>query len=197
MSAASPSGLLDRTAPSLAQRAAAILRAEVADGALDNIGVSERRWSAARHDLLATAAARPPGDQVEQLVRDVLDLVAPAAQPLPRHAAQPLPALRATDAVRPGGTAVVSTTLQNDHPNDIDVGFTCSDLVAEPGHRIAASRLRMVPERLRIPAGRSADLAIILDAPDDTPVGTYRALLQAVGNPALFAVLTFPVGFVR
>ena len=197
MSVASPTGLSSPAAPSLAERAAAILRDEIANGALDNIGIAERRWSAVRRDLLGTAAPRSALDQAEQLLRDVLDLVAPAAERRPPRTAEPPPALYATDTVRPGGTAVISTGLHNDQPTDVEVRFTWSDLVAEPGHRIAASRLRMVPERLRIPAGHSTDLAVILDTPDDSPPGTYRALFQAVENPGLSAVLTFPVGFVR
>jgi hypothetical protein len=92
MNAGSPVVMLDRSVPALAERAAAILRDEIASGALANIAAASRVWSMHRRDLIIAEATRRPAAEVGGLVDAVLDLLAPppassAASSLPPVAA--------------------------------------------------------------------------------------------------------------
>jgi hypothetical protein len=111
-----------------------------------------------------------------------------------RQPVDPVPVLRARHSAVPGGTAEIRTSLRNDGPAPVEIGFLWSDLIGEPAGRIRASRLRIVPGRVRVPSGALADLTIVLDVPDDAPSGLYRALLHATGRADSCALVTFPVG---
>jgi len=92
MNAGSPVVMLDRSVPALAERAAAILRDEIASGALANIAAASRVWSMHRRDLIIAEATRRLAAEVGGLVDAVLDLLAPppassAASSLPPVAA--------------------------------------------------------------------------------------------------------------
>jgi hypothetical protein len=214
MNAGSPMVMLDRGTPTLAERATAILRDEIANGALANLARASQVWSAHRRDPSAPDATRQLAAELGGLLDTVLDLLAPprstAASSLPPpvavldHAAErgqqtiePLPVLRARRSVPAGGAAEIHTGLRNDGPTPVEVGFVWSDLVAEPDGRIHASRLRLLPGRVRLPPGAAADLAIGLDVPSEARPGLYQALLQATGRVGLRALLTFPVGLGR
>ena len=215
MNAGSPVVMLDRSALTLAERATAILREEIANGALANIAAASQVWPTHRRDLITAEATRRLAAEVSRLVDSVLDLLAPpppssAASSLPPPAAvldhageqgrqmiEPLPVLRARRSVPPGGTAEIHTGLRNDGPTPIEVGFVSSDLVAEPDGRIHAGRLRLLPARVRVPPGAFVDLAIGLDVPHDARPGLYHALLQATERVGLRALLTFPIGLER
>jgi hypothetical protein len=197
--------------PSLTERAEAVLRDEMAGGALANIAAASQVWSAHRRDLVLPEVTRRLAAEVGGLLDTVLDLLAPvprspAASSLPppvrqdrapqreRQPVEPMPVLRARRPAPPGGTAEIRTSLQNDGPAAVEVDFLLSDLVGEPAGRIRASRLRLAPGRVRVPSGALADLTIALDVPDDARPGLYHALLQATGRAELCALLTFPVG---
>ncbi|MEX5720838.1 COG1470 family protein [Geodermatophilus maliterrae] len=211
MDVRSPHLLRDAGTPSLADRAQAVLRDEIAGGALANITAASQMWSAHRRDLVVPEMTRRLVAEVGGLLDTVLDLLAPpprspAASPLPgpvgqdrapqreRQPAGPVPVLRARRPAPPGGTAEIRTSLQNDGPDPVEIGFLWSDLVGEPAGRIRASRLRLVPGRVRVPAGALADLTIGLDVPDDARPGLYHVLLRATGRAESCALLTFPVG---
>ena len=212
MNAGPQEARLDRGTPTLAERATAILRDEIANGALANITAASQGWTAHGRGLLIPEMAR--GLEAEFLgLRDaVLDLIAPqrrsTAAPLSRPAAspdqavdraqpkiEPLPVLRAVRSVPPGDAAEIHTGLRNDGPTPVQMGFVWSDLVAEPDGRIQAGCLRLLPGRVRVPAGGLVDLAIGLDVPNDARPGLYRTLLEATEPLGLRALLTFPVGF--
>jgi hypothetical protein len=211
MNVGSPVVMPERGTPTLAERATAILRDEIANGALGNIATASRVWSAHHRDLFAPEATRRLAVELGGLLGTVLDLLTPpprssAASSLPPPAAaldlaaergqqttEPLPILRARRSVPPGGTAEIHTGLRNDGPTPVEVGFVWSDLVAEPDGRIHADCLRLLPGRVRIPPGAFVDLAIGLDVPDDARPGLYHALLQATERVGLRALLTFPV----
>ena len=211
MNAGSRVVMPERGTPTLAERATAILRDEIANGALGNIDTASRVWSAHHRHLLAPEATRRLAAEFGGLLDTVLDLLTPpprtaAASSLPSPAAvldlasergrqtiEPLPVLRARRSVPPGGAAKIHTGLRNDGPTPVEVGFVWSDLVAEPDGRIHAGCLRLLPGRVRIPPGAFVDLAIGLDVPDDARPGLYHALLQATERVGLSALLTFPV----
>jgi hypothetical protein len=215
MNAESPVGMLDPGTPTLAERATAILRDEIANGALANIAVARPMWPAHRRDLITPEATRRLAAELGGLLDTVLDLLAPPPRSLagsslpppaavPDHATErgqqtiePLPVLRARRSVTPGGAAEIHTGLRNDGPTPVEVGFVWSDLVAEPDSRIHAGCLRLLPSRVRIPPGTFADLAIALDVPNDARPGLYHALLQATERAGLGALLMFPVGLER
>jgi hypothetical protein len=199
--------LPDRDPPTLTERAAAILRDEIANGALTNIAAASRVWPAHRLGLMTPEATRRLVAEFGGLLDTVLDLLAPpprSSAAVSDHAVErggqtiePLPVLRARRPVPPGGAAEIHTSLRNDGPTPVEVGFVCSDLVAEPDGRIHAGCLRLLPGRVRILPDDFAGLAIGLDVPDDARPGLYHALLQATERAGLRALLTFPVGLER
>jgi hypothetical protein len=202
MTAASPVVTSDRAKPSLAERAAAILRDEVENGALANVATARQRWPAVYRDLVA-AAASPRAADVGGLIGDVLDLLAPPlpagrdGRPSPpRPTAGPVPVLTARRAAAPGGTSVIRTGLQNDGPDVVEVAFTWSDLVAAPDSRIAASHLRLSADRARVRPGEALELTIVLDVPRAARAGLYRVVVQTTADLGPCALLTFPVGTV-
>jgi hypothetical protein len=196
--------MVESGTPALAERAAAILRDEIANGALANVAAASQVWPAHRRHLLASEAARWLAAELGGLLDTVLDLLTPPPRPsaaVPNHGVErgrqtiePLPVLRARRPIPPGGAANIHTRLRNDGPTPVEVGFGWSDLVAEPDGRIHAGCLRLLPGRVRIPPGAFVDLAIGLEVPDDTRPGLYHALLQATERVGLRALLTFPVG---
>lgn len=211
MNAGSPMVMLDRGTPPLAERATAILRDEIASGALANVARASQVWSAHRRDVFAPEATRRLAAEFGGLLDTVLDLLAPprssAASSSPpsvrprdhagargQQTIEPLPVLRARRSVPPGGAAEIHTGLRNDGSTPVELGFVWSDLVAEPDARIHASRIRLLPGRVRVPPGAAVDLAIGLDVPSETRPGLYQALLQATECEGLRALLTFPVG---
>jgi hypothetical protein len=211
MNAGSQVAMLDRGTPTLVERATAILRDEIANGALANIAVASQVWSAHRRGLITPELTRRLEAEFLGLRDTVLDLIAPsprlsAASSLSRPAAEldhaaeraqqaiePLPVLRALRNVPPGGAAEIHTGLRNDGPTPVEVGFVWSDLVAEPDGRIHAGCLRLPPGRVRVPPGGFVDLAIGLDVPNDARPGLYHTLLEATEPLGLRALLTFPV----
>jgi hypothetical protein len=195
---------LDDGTPTLAERVTAILRDEIANGALANIAAASHVWSAHRRGLITHEMTRRLEAEFLGLRDTVLDLIAPAASSLPRaglaHAAEraqqtiePLPLLRAPRSVPPGGAAEIHTGLRNDGPTPVEVGFVWSDLVAESDGRIHAGCLRLPPGPLRVPPGGFVDLAIGLDVPNDARPGLYHTLLEAPEALGLRALLIFPV----
>jgi hypothetical protein len=207
MNAGSTVVLPDRDPSTLTERATAILRDEIANGALANIAAASRVWPAHRLGLITPEATRRMVAELGGLLDTVLDLLAPppgSSAAVSDHAAgrgrqtiEPLPVLWARRSVPPGGAAEIHAGLRNDGPTPVEVGFMCSDLVAEPDGRIHAGCLRLLPGRVRIPPGDLAGLAIGLDVPDDARPGLYHALLQATERAGLRALLTFPVGLDR
>jgi hypothetical protein len=195
----------------MAERASAVLRDEIANGALANIVAASQGWTAHRRALITPELTRGLAAELLGLRDAVLDLIAPprrsTAAPPSRPAAwpdqaaeraqpkiEPLPLLRAVRSVPPGGAAEIHTGLRNDGPSPVQMGFAWSDLVAEPDGRIPAGCLRLLPGRVRVPAGGLVDLAIGLDVPHDARPGLYRTLLEATEPLGLRALLTFPVG---
>jgi hypothetical protein len=211
MNAGSQVARLDRGTPTLAERATAILRDEIANGALANIAAASHVWSAHRRGLLTPEMTRRLEAEFLGLRDAVLDLIAPppwssaaSSQSRPAagldHAAEraqqtiePLPVLRALRSVAPGGAAEIHTGLRNDGPTPVEVGFVWSDLVAESDDRIHAGCLRLPPAPLRVPPGGFVDLAIGLDVPNDARPGLYHTLLEAPEALGLRALLMFPV----
>ena len=199
----------------LGERAAAILRDEIEHGALANIAAASQVWSTHHRDLLTPEATRRLAAEFGGLLDTVLDLLTPpsrsaaASSPPPaamlpdyavdqgRQTIEPLPVLRARRSAPLGGAAEIHTRLRNDSPTVAEVGFVWSDLVAEPDGRIHAGCLRLLPDRVRIPPGACADLAIGLEVPEGARPGLYHALLQATERVGLRALLTFPVALDR
>jgi hypothetical protein len=140
MNAGSPVVMPERGTPTIAERATAILRDEIANGALGNIATASRVWSAHHRDLLAPEATRRLAAEFGGLLDTVLDLLTrpqrTAASSLPppgavldlaaergRQTIEPLPVLHARRSVPPGGAAEIHTGLRNDGPTPVEVGF--------------------------------------------------------------------------
>jgi hypothetical protein len=202
MTSASPVATADHGAPTFAERASAILRDEIASGALANIAAAGQRWPTVYRDLV-TAATAPRAADIGGLMGDLLELLVPArpAGPIGRddrssdrhRAVEPGTVLSAARAVAPGGSTAITTALQNDGPDVAEVAFVWGDLTAAPDRRIAASHLRLSPDRARIPPGASFDLAIVLDVPPEAAPGLYRVAIRTTAHLGPSALLTFPV----
>jgi hypothetical protein len=196
--------MVESGTPALAERAAAMLRDEIANGALANVAAASQVWPVHRRHLLASEAARWLAAELGGLLDTVLNLLAPpprSAAAVPDHGEQrgrqtiePLPVLRARRSIPLGGAAKIHTRLRNDGLTPAEVGFVWSDLVAVPDGRIDAGCLRLLPGRVRVLPGAFVDLAIGLEVPDDARPGLYHALLQATERIGLRALLTFSVG---
>ena len=199
-----------RDGPVIVQRMNDILRDEIQGGALANIASATRAWSAHRRDLVLPEVTRRLATEFSGLLGTVLDLIAPIPQPAadshvpptsqtrphPR-AEQPVesvPVLRAGAPGEPGGRAEIRTAVTNDGPDPVEVGFLCSDLVAEPRGRIAAACLRFLPARLDVPPGAVADLVIDLHVPQDARPGLYHSLLHTTDRGGSPALLMFRIG---
>ena len=89
---------------------------------------------------------------------------------------------------------MIRTAVVNDGPTPVEIGFLCSDLVAEPRGRIAAACLRFRPARLDVPPGAAADLVIDLHVPHDARPGVYHSLLHTTDRGGAPALLMFRVG---
>jgi hypothetical protein len=198
-----------RDGPVIVQRMNDILRDEIQGGALANIASATRAWSAHRRDLVLPEVTRRLATEVSGLLGTVLDLIAPPqlaadshvpplsqARPHPR-AEQPVesvPVLRAPFPGAPGGRAEIRTAVMNDGPDPVEIGFLCSELVAEPRGRIAAACLRFLPARLDVPPGAVADLVIDLHVPEDARPGLYHSLLHTTDRGGSPALLMFRIG---
>jgi hypothetical protein len=199
-----------RHGPVIAERMNDILRAEIQGGALANIAASTRAWSAYRRDLALPDVTRRLVTEFSGILGAVLDLIAPIPRPAtdphgppvsrplpPPRAEQPVasvPVLRARRPGAPGGRAEIRTAVVNDGPTPVEIGFFCSDLVAEPRGHIAAACLRFRPARLDVPPGAVADLVIDLDVPQDARPGLYHSLLNTTDRGGSPALLMFLVG---
>jgi hypothetical protein len=166
----------------IADRAAAILRDEIADGALANITRAKRVWST------------DPGAIVASLARAY---TRPAALPdTPRYETtsdEQVVVLQARRSVVPGASAKIETLLSNDRRRPIDVGFWCTDLLSASGARITPDRVRLEPASVRIPPAATAPLAILVDVPFDAAPGVYRGLLQAADLLDVQAIVSLSV----
>jgi hypothetical protein len=199
-----------RDRPLIAQRMDAILRDEIQAGALANIASATRAWADHRRDLALPEATRRLATEFGGLVGTVLDLVAPMTVPAADWPASParrtrpgsrteqivesVPVLRAKRPGAPGGRAEIRTAVMNDGSVPVEVGFFCSDLVAERQGRIAAACLRFRPAWLDVPPGATADLVIDLDVPRDAEPGLYHSLVHTTDRGGSPALLIFRVG---
>lgn len=194
--------------PTVAERANAILLEEIAGGALANVAAARRAWSAPRRDVLLPDLTRRFAADVGGLLETVLELMAPrpltgswappsagpnSAPTGGRRDGEAVPVLRARRPAGPGGAAEIRTSVENDGPSPVEVGFLWSDLVADSDGRIPAGFLRLAPGRVRVAPGTAVVLTIGLDVPRGARPGVYRGLLQATEPVGLRAVLTFPV----
>jgi len=161
------------SAEGIVSRAAAILRGEIAAGALANVGQASRTWSQYRvPSLLGGGLGRSAGSLDTLLESFIESLI--QASPVSR-----LPTVRPGGPVRPGETARLVASLVNDAARAVDVRFACGDLLNQSGGRISRRNIRLEPTPLRIEPGRHSELRIALQVPPEALPGTYAALLQA------------------
>jgi hypothetical protein len=209
MDATAPLSTRARDRPAIAQQMNRILQEEIAGGALANIATATRVWSAHRRDHVVPGLTRRLATEFSDFLNPVLDLIAPVQQPAaqwqlpPTEPAEPppegklvesVPVLRARRPGAPGGTVGIRTALQNEGPAPVEAGFRWSDLVAEDGGHIRAACLRLLPCRLTVPPGVSADLVIDLSVPDDATSGEYHTLLETTDRGGSRALLIFRIG---
>ena len=199
-----------RDGPVVARLMNDILRDEIQRGALANITSATRAWSVHRRDRALPEATRFLATEFSGLLGTVLDLIAPISQPATgsptapttrirsRPPAEPpvecVPVLRARRPAAPGGRAEIRTAVQNEGPTPVEIGFFCSDLVAPPLGRIAATCLRFQPARLDVPPGAVADVVIDLLVPHDARPGLYHSLLRTNDHGGSSVLLMFRVG---
>jgi hypothetical protein len=145
-------------------------------------------------------AVRRLNAEVGDVLETILDLLAPRTYSAVVYRAASyqdppasVAALRA-GSVMPGQTGEIRTGLRNDSGQPVDLSFVCSDLVGDAGQRIAADRIQLQPNRVRLEPDGLVRLTIALEVPANASPGLYRALLQASSLESLRALVTFPVG---
>jgi hypothetical protein len=168
----------------LAKRAAAILREEIAAGALGNIAQSNRIWLASRRDRFGSHLVRHVRTDIEQLVQALLDVLPPNPD---------ITVLRPLSPIRRGQTGGIRAWLANSTSDPSDLQFICSDLAGDSGGYMRANCVRISPQPLHLPAGQVVQLDLTVCIPGDVSPGVYRATLQAADCPTLRAVVSVPV----
>lgn len=174
----------DRERSGIAERAAAILQQEVADGALSNIATSSTMWSSSRRDLIS--AVSRAHTELEDLAATVLDIL--TTRPAPRQHL-----LQSTLPGIPGVPNELRARLRNDSQRVVDLCFACSDLVADSGQRIPSAFVELSPTRLRLLPGDEDDVTIRLHVPENAVSGVYRGLLSSTEFNGPRALVQFPV----
>jgi len=176
----------DVTELGIAERAAAVLRDELATGALANIDHAVRMWSAREPGVYHVEAARRVLSDIESFVEGVLDVLVAAGNALSD--------LHPAGWASPGSVAQICTRLANETRQPVEAAFACTDLIAPPNKVIRAERVRVSPLRVQIPPGETVNLAIAVLVPENASPGIYQALLQSPDIAGLRALVTVPVG---
>jgi hypothetical protein len=176
----------------IAEGAAAILRQEVADGALANIASSDRMR--AQTPELMSAATRARAD-LEDLAAAVLDLLAPRSKARRTSASWPeaLHVLQPPVPGVPGRLTEIRARLRNDRPGPTDLSLACTALLTGSGESVPSDCIALRPERLRLGPGEEGDVSIRLAVPATAQRGLHRGLLQSSNCNGLCAVVRLPV----
>ena len=186
----------DREGSSIAQRAAAILRQELADGALANIARTSTIWASPPRDLMsAVSRAR---NEFEDLAATVLDVLASGPAPRPHVAAAPqyADATHVLQSLEPGVAGApteLRARLRNDSRHPVDMSFACTDLVAASGQRISSAYVVLSPSQLHLQPGDEVDVRIRIHVPENAAAGVYRGLLQATNSNGPRALVQVPI----
>lgn len=207
-----------RATPIIVQKAASILEEEVAMG----IGAAKRIEQ--RFLDVAALRAQSPDAVMSRFRRDaheavdiILDIVTAAATTVGeragrfvnitasgRHTTTTSPAaeepgirlskIRFTGAVKAGGDATVSISLENESDQQTaEFTLVAGELVSASGERIAASAVTFTPPTLSVGPRSSGQVVVRVAVPAGTRPGTYEGLVRATQLDALRALLSIEV----
>ena len=95
--------------------------------------------------------------------------------------------------VAAGEIARVELKLTNDSPVPRQVALYASNFIADLGYEIPAWRLSFSPRGVVLGANSTMQFQVAVDTPEQTPAGSYSALLQAFGVRTFRAVLILDV----
>ena len=149
-------------------------------------------------DLLTRAASVLEGElarlPLQGLAGRWLAVPTEAPAPAPERSAQAqVPLVQAAAAVQAGATAVATIQIANEESGDVKVTLYGTDFIADSGYQLPAHRMTVTP-RVATLAGKScANFEIRVAVPEQTPAGTYSALIQAMGSRYVKAVLSLDV----
>jgi hypothetical protein len=100
---------------------------------------------------------------------------------------------RATTRTRPGEAVELTVGLANDDlERPAQIELFCTELLAGPDRCISRDQVTLLPPRLEIPPGGSADVVVRISVPPGA-AGTYGGLLQGVGRSQLQALVSVRV----
>lgn len=121
-------------------------------------------------------------------------IAVPAEAPAPELPAQAqVPLVHAAAAVRAGATAVATIEVANEESADVKVTLYGTDFIADSGYHLPAHRMTVTPRIATLAGKSSANFEIQVAIPEQTPAGTYSALIQAMGSRYVKAVLSLDV----
>jgi hypothetical protein len=167
-------------APSLVERAAAILAREpaVSENASDD-GWQGCASPAPAAMLAARASVLPCApNQV------ALATTAPLRDVALLDPGHPVPA---------GTTAVVPLTLANDDSAAVTLGFVATDLLSGSGGSLPARQVTFVPAQIALAAGAQETIQIRIAVPAGAPSGSLTGLIQTTGDDCVRAVIELQV----
>jgi hypothetical protein len=121
-----------------------------------------------------------------------------AAFALPRYAESAqaddrVPLIHCPAPVQAGSTACASFTVLNDEPAPSEVTLYTSNFIADSAYEIPAVRVSASPRTRTIPPRGRETFEIKIAVPQQTPIGIYSGLIQAMGTKYVKAVLSVEV----
>ncbi len=203
-----PSPTVSGGGASIVERAAAILEEELKTPLLhESPGLSPLGDPPTRGPAELGGAPGQAGRDARALVDALLRPLAPGgtsrgtaaggapAEERPSRDAELLatdgPVFRVTARARPGQLIELAIGLVNDDPDaPAEVELFCTDLLAAPDLRLPGARVTMLPSRLQLEPGGSADVVIRVDISPGAARGSYVGLLRATNLDDLQAIVT-------
>jgi hypothetical protein len=166
-----------------------------------------RREAAASRSRVCPCVARQLRDLLQRVERAVAELVEKASCLIAREALRFSSALAgstrssnqtgimpiACQPVAAGQIARFELALTNDADTPRHVALYASNFIGDLGYEVPSWRITCSPRGVAMGAHSSMTFEVAVEVPEQTPAGSYSALLQAFGVQAFKAVLVLDV----
>lgn len=196
------------------QKAASILEEEIAAGIVAAQRVEKRFINVNK------TRSRKPDDTIQRFRRDshelvdmLLDLVdagtkyidvltqrvirvrgAEHQEKSEPTSGEQIPTLIMPQSLKPGESAEVPMTLENDSDKSTgELGFHSTDLINASGDQISAEQITFTPPLVTIARHKTQKITVTASVPKGTPSGVYSGLIQATKLNQLRALLMVQV----
>lgn len=104
-----------------------------------------------------------------------------------------VPLVQCAAPVKPGSAGRATLRVSNEDSTPAQVTLYATNFVADSGYDLPAHRMSVTPRTAKIAGHADAVFEIAVAVPEQTPAGTYSALIQAMGSRYVKAVLTLDV----